>query len=826
MKILTNWILPGLCALYLSLTLGHYLIPSIYVYIFLGLLSFTIIKYCLNVFSKKYVETRIDQRGMLVGVGVSILLISASGNYLIPQFDPAKKRVDITIIASGKKSSKSNASEVWILGIKNNGSAVDLNGVSTDSGWKKKEGKIASYEHQPDSLHISLENGSNSSIRFLKHSWSGFVRIKTRGDDKTIDLYQEGPAGEYIYSVNPNDENSSRIKRASYLLALIFFTVIVSTLYITIRKQIGYYYVFNCLLWFVLFVLSENLSLDEIQVGLLLVVSVLFGKIFSRAINSGFFKEFIGTRYFFVFLLIALYGGFACVGNTLFLLDTKQPITFQIISYYLLFVLWFLPIAVSFLYITYRLKKAAHQSFENTLIDDRAGRLRFWLLLFSILVLAWSIYLFAFFPGVMSSDSLDQWGQALGVAPLNDWHPVFHTLTNRLLVSIYKSPATIAFSQILFMALVTASFLLFLYEQGIPKKWLLSFTLVFAIIPVNGIYVITLWKYLPFTISLLWLTLLLVKIIVGKSYPGFKSWDFPALIIALLSVALFRHNGVVIYFLAALGLLYHAIRIRNKAVIACVVISVICFATYSMFKNAHVTAIAPGVKFIAPTNAVAAVMKEDTLPSDLQRKMEAILPEEQWNRLYSAYSANGLQFQTDDMYVKNLSALSSKDAIKMYCRAFSQHPFLVIRDRLQGTDFIWNVSKPKGVHNTFYNTDLEPNNFGLTQEKASFKKVLLDYLKISESLGSIFLWRVGIYNIFILLLVFFALKTGSKKHLLLFLPWFGGIISLIPSLAWQEFRYVYFIFFLFGFLWLTIISKVIELPEQKKSINKRVQLNH
>jgi hypothetical protein len=144
----------------------------------------------------------------------------------------------------------------------------------------------------------------------------------------------------------------------------------------------------------------------------------------------------------------------------------------------------------------------------------------------------------------------------------------------------------------------------------------------------------------------------------------------------------------------------------------------------------------------------------------------------------------------------------------MYLHTFYHNPVIVATDRLKGADYLWNISRPDYVHNSKYNTLLEPNKYGLSQQETKLKSVLINYLKISESFGGIFWWRAALYGIFILLLMFFVVKNGYLRYLLPFLPWFGAVCSLIPSIAWQDFRYVYFAGFLFGFLFLLALSNI------------------
>lgn len=537
---------------------------------------------------------------------------------------------------------------------------------------------------------------------------------------------------------------------------------------------VRYYPIFNGVLGAVVFILSGKFSLTLPEMIVLAGISLLSGYLVTEAYRY----DFLTRRDIPALSILALYGGFACVGNTLFL----QSFSWYHVPLWLLCSLWFLPIALAFLYVTWRVtnKMQVHQHTANGWI------------FFSIFFCIWSLYLVAYYPGTMSEDSIDQWQQAIGASPLNNWHPVFHTLCIRLLITVYESPAIVALAQIVAMAAVAASYLVFLSKQGLPFKWLLTFAIVFALVPANGIYAITLWKDVAFTISLLWLTLSLAKLLTYKK-AGIQ------LVLALLAVALFRHNGMVVYLLTIPWLYKH------KATY----ISLILLIGIKWAISNHSTPNSPAVKLLAPIHGMAAVMHHTgDLPPAVQQKMQAIMPAQEWQTKFADYSVTWYLFGTNRVLINNLSRTPTSEVLHMYTTTLCKHPYYIIRERLNGTDYVWNITKPANAANLKYITGLKTNDLGLQQRGNSLLRTFLDkYRSFSEGIFNILAWRVGIYTIFLLLSIFFLLKTHPKRYLLVFMPWFGCTLSLIPAMIDQEYRYVYFVFVLFGFLWLTLLPK-------------------
>ncbi len=159
-----------------------------------------------------------------------------------------------------------------------------------------------------------------------------------------------------------------------------------------------------------------------------------------------------------------------------------------------------------------------------------------------LMIAVWLVFFLAYYPGMMSADSLYQWKQML-TGNYTNQHPPFHTLTIWLLTRIYLSPATVALAQILALALVAGAVLGFIQSLGAPfwLPWIAA--LIFAISPVNGTMVNTLWKDVPFSISVLGLTLLLGLIIRsdGEWLTKYRNAFLLGLVSAL--VLLFRYDG-------------------------------------------------------------------------------------------------------------------------------------------------------------------------------------------------------------------------------------------------------------------------------------------
>ncbi len=171
------------------------------------------------------------------------------------------------------------------------------------------------------------------------------------------------------------------------------------------------------------------------------------------------------------------------------------------------------------------------------------------------MLVVWGGYLMLFYPGILSSDSTDQWSMILGLKPVTDWHPAAHTLLWGLVSQVWRTPAAMALVQIVALSLVAAWGIRVLIDLGLPLSggWLIS--LLFALSPVNGVMSITMWKDIPYAISLFGLFLLGLRVVASDgrwaNRPGRWLW----LGLAGAATGLFRHNGAAVAGVALVALL-------------------------------------------------------------------------------------------------------------------------------------------------------------------------------------------------------------------------------------------------------------------------------
>lgn len=116
--------------------------------------------------------------------------------------------------------------------------------------------------------------------------------------------------------------------------------------------------------------------------------------------------------------------------------------------------------------------------------------------------------LLSFWPGFMEFDSFDQYAQAIGQEPLNDWHPIIMALLWRLLIAVHDGPQPMLLLQ---MALYWSGFLyLALQILRRPGRAPVAIAAIIApffpfLLNFSGV----LWKDTQLALALFWTSLIL-----------------------------------------------------------------------------------------------------------------------------------------------------------------------------------------------------------------------------------------------------------------------------------------------------------------------------
>ena len=202
----------------------------------------------------------------------------------------------------------------------------------------------------------------------------------------------------------------------------------------------------------------------------------------------------------------------------------------------------------------------------------------FWLL-FMGAVSIYTIWLVAFWPGILSVDSLKVWRAAiLPEVYLND-HPLLFVFLYKYLRHVWDNVAVVSFFHITLTSMLISHVVFSLYRERISLFWLLPIYLAAIFSVPLCLYNIVLWKDIPFALLVVFWAYVLAKMYRQKRNEQLKLSleQVVALFFLYLALGLIRHNGII--YLAVVPLFLVALRIVSIKYMVILVVGIAAVAT-------------------------------------------------------------------------------------------------------------------------------------------------------------------------------------------------------------------------------------------------------
>lgn len=395
----------------------------------------------------------------------------------------------------------------------------------------------------------------------------------------------------------------------------------------------------------------------------------------------------------------------------------------------------FIPIFIGFAYIFFLCKHGVDRLTTSSMsrVITSLKKRTVILVTGSVLLMAWCIYIIAYYPGIGFYDSLWQLSQFYGYTAFSTHHPVMSSIV----MGIITYPGSLIGSDALFLSYVGLQLVLSVifftyvtysslnilqnnanndYVNITVKNLTLYFILlfVFSCIPIYPLYSVTFMKDVLYAVALCFCI-----VILFKKYRDEKisSWLFG---ISLFIVAAFRNEGIVIALtIATIYITYSADKKKIAKKFAIFFAAFLCVNT-ALGVLLHVNHGSPIEMFALPDQQIAREIRDH---SDSFTKEEI----QELNKMLIShdFTVLGDKFNTESAdYVKmefDSGEYSRKTIIRIWLRHLVLHPATFIAATLDTTNGYYNplITKHQGTffdslqwfnHDT---TDTWRNTFGL-----------------------------------------------------------------------------------------------------------------
>lgn len=409
-------------------------------------------------------------------------------------------------------------------------------------------------------------------------------------------------------------------------------------------------------------------------------------------------------------------------------------------------------------------------------------------------LIIFSIYLLGFSPGIMTYDSLFQWSQ-IQTNQYNDWHPVTHTWFMKLITLIWNNPAAICIAQIIIMSFVFGYGMYRFEKAGIKRPIIYLVTAAFALMPLNGIFAVTLWKDILFSTSVMFLTIVLFNIVSTNGKWLNKPSSYLIFFLASAGMVFFRHNGFAA-FVATIVIFFaiYRLKLTKMYIIALIIIALHFIITGPVYKYFKVVPSDPNEAYSVPIQQIGSVIAYNGNITKQQLEFyNNVLPIAEWKK-YDPLYADALK--GNPKYNRSFLYAHKSQFFKYWLELCKQNPKITIRSYATLTSLIWRIYYPPGGYYFLFSTDpptpaiSKQYNIKPVYGNQEVKTVLSGGLIKSVH------WFKPLYRpaTFLYLIILFLFVMALKKNwmaLLISLPALFNLGTIAAALPTQDLRYLY-----------------------------------
>lgn len=483
-----------------------------------------------------------------------------------------------------------------------------------------------------------------------------------------------------------------------------------------------------------------------------------------------------------VLFFLYAYAAFALVGQRIFIypLTVKlMPVGFFI---YILTFLWSISVMNCFLYY---LGFAVKHCFA----EAKMRSWQFFILCAVILIGPAFFNLFAYNPGITSPDSyFCMITQAQHLHGSGDWHPAFYCMILRAIENVWNSTYAVIAVQYLFWLYVCMEFLLYLRKKRINEIVLICVAIFLGFNAGNYIQLNTIWKDIPYTLSIFWAVILLAKLAIDYDEYKKKWYLYFELLVSFVGISLFRKNGIVSYIIIAaffIIIFRRNLKVWVTAALSVLMIFMIKGPVYSYFE---IQPVQSGMYIGLSQDILGAYYSGGEVSEDTLKMINVMTGNNDAEYTYKPTWA----YQTYDLDVPG------KEFISNYIHTFVKNPVVMMRAIIDREDAVWDIFAGQdsvlGCVNYTGTEDGQDqwNHYYPARAYVSiYDRIhpINTYIASSQWLSAIE-WRCGLFVVLgFMSIVYLAISGGMKKTSILLAPIIGHILSLVLSTGWSDFRY-------------------------------------
>lgn len=434
--------------------------------------------------------------------------------------------------------------------------------------------------------------------------------------------------------------------------------------------------------------------------------------------------------------------------------------------------------------------------------------------LFSLIfiIICWLIYIIAFYPCIMSKDPTYQILQYFGIdnkysyysvlldknVIITNHHPVIHTLLigscvkiGTLINNVNLGLFLYSIIQILFLSITLSYTISYMKKLNINNKYIISSLIIYSITPVFPFYAMSPVKDVIFSSLIILYNIIFSKIVIYEE-KNIEIKNIINIILLMILIILFRHNGI---YIITLSFPFLLLKIRNKTnKLKIILIFIVALAFQYTYKNIvlpyyKITPTSIREVLSIPFQQTARYVKyhNNEISEKEQKAIDKIL---NYNTLAERYNPE-LSDSVKNEFNKYSTKKDLVNYFKVWYNQLRKHPITYIDatlNNIYGYIYPFKVNwyiyyKENKILNK-YSFDYHYNNFN------NLRRILTQYAKhfpFYLIIGLIV--NIGFSNWLLLFMIFYLIYRKKYKETILFLPSIIILLVCFASPANTYFRY-------------------------------------
>lgn len=427
-------------------------------------------------------------------------------------------------------------------------------------------------------------------------------------------------------------------------------------------------------------------------------------------------------------------------------------------------------------------------------------------IIFLIVVLMFILVWIAFYPAIMTSDSVGQLQQAI-TNNYNNAHPVFHTFIIGILFKTKKNVSAISIFQILIFAVIWTSCCKITRAKDSQKKikvFQVIMTLIICFNPVNFMFSVTIWKDVLYS----YFVLCVVACIYCGLKNNFNYSYFQMLITAfsLVCVMKIRHNGmpigIIVFLILFILNLYRNYKVKKNIKSIFFILSFIILLCSSyipqlvLCKDGDELSVSSA--FTTTKICCMGVLLNQNIELEYQEKeiLDSILDINIWKEISDPYWGTAIIY--NENYNAQYLNIHIHEFNEVFYKYAKQYPKEVIKYFVKSNSTAWSISLRSWTHTIFTNNDgIKEMSYGLydtSPKSMNLNSIYLNYINYTMNNKFIYtiLYRPAVFMYIAMILnTYIVIKKKNILYALLSFPMLLNVGTYMPFIISQEVRYLY-----------------------------------